>query len=61
AAMARLTGFAEPAVYAPARPGELARSALDPTLLGQQLGWKPAHTLDDGLARTLAWFEARDP
>jgi UDP-glucose 4-epimerase len=60
AAMARLTGFAEPAVYAPARPGELARSALDPTLLGQQLGWKPAHTLDDGLARTLAWFEARD-
>jgi UDP-glucose 4-epimerase len=60
AAMARLTGFTEPAVYAPARPGELARSALDPTLLGEQLGWKPAHTLDDGLARTLDWFRARE-
>ncbi|MDQ1567915.1 MAG: UDP-glucose 4-epimerase [Actinomycetota bacterium] len=60
AAMARLTGFSEPAVYAPARPGELARSALDPTLLGEQLGWKPAHTLDDGLARTLDWFRARE-
>jgi UDP-glucose 4-epimerase len=60
AAMARLTGFAEPAVYAPARPGELARSALDPTLVGEQLGWKPAHTLDDGLGRTLAWFQARE-
>jgi UDP-glucose 4-epimerase len=60
AAMARLTGFTEPAVYAPARPGELARSALDPALLGEQLGWKPAHTLDDGLARTLDWFRARE-
>ncbi|HEV7687406.1 MAG TPA: NAD-dependent epimerase/dehydratase family protein [Acidimicrobiia bacterium] len=60
AAMARLTGFTEPAVYAPARPGELARSALDPTLLGEQLGWKPAHTLDDGLVRTLDWFRARE-
>jgi UDP-glucose 4-epimerase len=60
AAMARLTGFTEPAVYAPARPGELARSALDPRLVGEQLGWKPAHTLDDGLGRTLEWFQARE-
>jgi UDP-glucose 4-epimerase len=60
AVMARLTGFDEPATYAPARTGELARSALDPTLLGEQLGWKPAHTLEDGLDRTLAWFRARE-
>jgi UDP-glucose 4-epimerase len=59
AAMARLTGSTEPPTYSPARPGELARSALDPTLLGEELGWKPAYTLEDGLARTLAWFEAR--
>jgi UDP-glucose 4-epimerase len=59
ATMARLTGFTDPPVYAPARPGELARSALDPTLVGAQLGWKPLHTLEDGLARTLAWFEER--
>jgi len=61
AVMARLTGFDEPATYAPARTGELARSALDPTLLGEQLGWKPAHTLEDGLERTLAWFRSRQP
>jgi UDP-glucose 4-epimerase len=60
ATMARLTGFTEPATYAPARPGELARSALDPSLVSAELGWKPLHTLEDGLARTLAWFQARE-
>ena len=60
ATMARLTGFAEPAVYAPARPGELARSALDPGLVSAELGWKPLHTLEGGLERTLAWFRGRE-
>jgi UDP-glucose 4-epimerase len=60
ATMARLTGFTKPPVYAPARPGELARSALDPTLVGAELGWKPLHTLEQGLDRTLAWFKARE-
>jgi UDP-glucose 4-epimerase len=59
ATMARLTGFGEPPTYAPARPGELARSALDPTLAGEELGWQPRHTLEEGLDRTLAWFKAR--
>jgi len=60
ATMARLTGFGDPAEYAPARPGELHRSALDPTLAGAELGWKPIHSLEDGLDRTLAWFRARE-
>ncbi|MGH9008274.1 MAG: NAD-dependent epimerase/dehydratase family protein [Acidimicrobiia bacterium] len=60
ATMARLTRFTDPPVYAPARPGELARSALDPTLVGAELGWKPLHTLEQGLDRTLAWFKARE-
>ena len=58
--MARLTGFTDPPVHAPARPGELARSALDPALAGAELGWKPLHTLEQGLDRTLAWFKARE-
>jgi UDP-glucose 4-epimerase len=58
--MARLTGSEEPAVYAPARPGELQRSALDPSRLAAELGWKPLHSLEEGLARTLDWFRARD-
>ena len=44
---------------APARPGELARSALDPGRAAIHLGWKPWTSLDDGLARTLDWFRAR--
>jgi UDP-glucose 4-epimerase len=59
ATMARLTGFDEPPDHAPARPGELPRSALDPTLAGAELGWKPLHSLEDGLDRTLAWFRER--
>ena len=60
ATMARLTGFTDPPVYAPARPGELARSALDPALVGAELGWKPLRTLEQGLDRTLAWFKSRE-
>ena len=58
AVMARLTRFKESPLYAPSRPGELSRSALDPTLLGELLGWKAATSLEDGLARTLAWFRS---
>jgi UDP-glucose 4-epimerase len=47
------------AVNAPARPGELARSALDPSLAGKELGWTPGTTLDVGTARTIDWFRPR--
>jgi UDP-glucose 4-epimerase len=54
--MARLTGFPEPARYAPARTGELRRSALDPGRAAIHLGWKPYTTLEEGLSRSLDWF-----
>jgi UDP-glucose 4-epimerase len=54
--MASAAGVTEPAEYAPARPGELARSSLDPTLAGEQLGWSPKTSLDQGAASVLAWF-----
>lgn len=57
--MARLAGVREPARHAPARLGELRRSALDPSRAGIHLGWKPWTTLEDGLARTLEHFRAR--
>jgi len=38
---------------APARAGELQRSVLDCSRAAADLGWRPATTLDDGLARTL--------
>jgi UDP-glucose 4-epimerase len=37
----------------PARLGELARSALDPSLAERELGWRAQTPLGDGLAETL--------
>lgn len=47
-----------PIEYAPARAGELARSALDTAKAQGVLGWKPAVSLRDGLERTFRYFEA---
>jgi len=58
ATMARLTRFKEPAQYAPARAGDLARSALDPSRIRQVLGWQPATPLEDGLRKALAYLKA---
>ncbi|MGH9156890.1 MAG: NAD-dependent epimerase/dehydratase family protein [Acidimicrobiales bacterium] len=52
--MAAAAGVTEPATYAPPRPGELARSALDPGRAAIHLGWKPWTTLVDGTAAVLA-------
>jgi UDP-glucose 4-epimerase len=41
--------------FAPPRPGELQRSALDVSLAANDLGWQPAQELDAGLAATWAW------
>ena len=57
--MAKLTGFREPAQYAPPRPGELQRSALDPGRAAIHLGWKPFTALEEGLARTLEHFKGQ--
>lgn len=53
AAMGAITAFEGPATYAPARPGELERSALDPGRAEIHLGWKPWTTIEDGLSRTI--------
>jgi UDP-glucose 4-epimerase len=57
--MAGAAGVDRPAVHAPPRAGELRRSALDPGLAGDELEWKPWTTLDEGVRRTLDWFEGR--
>jgi UDP-glucose 4-epimerase len=49
---------AEPEL-APPRPGDLARSALDPGRAGAELGWQPQVSLQEGVARTVDWFRAR--
>ncbi len=56
ARLARVAGVTAPAEHAPARPGEQRRSALDAMRAKAVLGWTPATVLDQGLARTLAYF-----
>jgi UDP-glucose 4-epimerase len=52
-ALARELGVAwEPA---PARPGEVERSCLDPARSATELGWTATTPLAAGLERTLAW------
>jgi UDP-glucose 4-epimerase len=51
----RVAGFGAEPAFAPARPGELARIALDCAEAGRVLGWRPRTDLAGGLARTWAW------
>jgi UDP-glucose 4-epimerase len=44
-----------PIEYAPKRPGEQQDSFIDVTKAGRVLGWRPAVTLEDGLARSYAF------
>ena len=46
----------EPELVDP-RPGDLLRSVLDPGLAERELGWRPARTLEQGLAETWAWVK----
>jgi UDP-glucose 4-epimerase len=61
AAMARNAGVKQPPIYAPARPGELQRSALDPGRAAIHLGWKPWTTIDKGTAAVLDWCRRYRP
>ncbi|MGH2706069.1 MAG: NAD-dependent epimerase/dehydratase family protein [Actinomycetota bacterium] len=54
--IAAICGVGEPASRAPERAGELRQSALDARKAERVLDWRPATSLDDGLARTVEWF-----
>ena len=54
-AIQRASGVTREAAFAEARLGELQRSVLDISLAERELGWRPEHPLDDGLAQTWAW------
>ncbi len=42
--------------FAEARLGELQRSVLDISFAERELGWRPEHSLEGGLAETWAWI-----
>jgi UDP-glucose 4-epimerase len=55
--MADVAGVTTPAVRAPARAGELARSCLDPGRAKLHLGWTPWTDLRAGTTEVLRYFE----
>jgi UDP-glucose 4-epimerase len=55
AACARVTGSNGAPRYEPARPGDIRRSVVDPSRAARELGWRPEHSLEDGLRAT--WEE----
>ena len=57
--MARVAQVDAPAVNAPARDGEVARSALDAGRAGIHLGWKAWTDLPTGTAAVLEYFRLR--
>lgn len=59
AAMAQAAGSELEPSFAPARPGELARSALSIARAEMQLGWMPWTDLGTGTAAVLAHVEAQ--
>jgi UDP-glucose 4-epimerase len=46
--------------FAPARPGEVFRSALDPSRARERLGWTPSIPLEKGLRQTLVSLSSAD-
>ena len=48
-------------LHAPARAGDVRRSCLDAARAARDLGWRPAVSLDEGLALTYGFFKKERP
>jgi UDP-glucose 4-epimerase len=44
--------------YLPGRPFDVPVNVLDTSLATDHLNWRPQHTLNDGLRRTLEWLQS---
>jgi UDP-glucose 4-epimerase len=55
--LSELTGTEANARYEPARPGEVRHSQADISAAQEALGYRPAITAEEGLRRTVEWFQ----
>ena len=46
--------------FVPDRPGHDRRYAIDSTKLRTELGWKPLHDFEKGLAQTIEWYRQNE-
>ncbi len=60
-AVGRVVGRTPEITFAPARAGELSRSALDASKAGRVFDWSPRVAFEDGLAELVAWFAGGAP
>ena len=56
--VAEAAGAPDDPEYAPARLGDVARSALDAARAGEVLGWSPQVSIAAGVARTVDYFRS---
>ncbi len=61
AACRAVTGADTPPVHAPARPGDVRHSVVDPSRAAVALGFVAKTKLADGLERTWSWVQAGGP
>jgi GDP-L-fucose synthase len=59
--IAKLTGFDGELVWDPSRPDGQPRRCLDVTRARERLGFEATTSLEEGLARTIGWYEREYP
>ena len=57
----RVTGSEREPVYEEARPGDIGRSVIDPSLAARELGWRAEQSLEKGLELTWASLQEAGP
>lgn len=53
--------YAEQIAFVGDRPGHDRRYAIDSSKLQGELGWRPTHTFESGIARTVDWYLDNQP
>ncbi|HSM01188.1 MAG TPA: GDP-mannose 4,6-dehydratase [Acidimicrobiia bacterium] len=57
--VADVTDYPTKPDYAPAKPGDVYRSVVDPSRAKKELGWEPWTSLREGLEKTVEWYRGR--